>query len=355
MILDYILNRFTEQSHAMIIENKCIYSKNKTCVICKDICPEGAISIENEIKIDNGLCSGCGICKAICPTQSIVINSIGEENILRAIKDQKNIIFSCSKEDGIGSLKLNCLNSFNSELLAALFILYDDKKLNFNFSRCETCKYCNNYTIFEESMNKAIRFVKKFNIEPRYEIYFNEKDLIALSDEAISRRELFMMLKRSSTNLAAQTINTIVRDNNYLSIRKVLLNAINSKNFNIDNIHNPIFFMEYEVNENCNGCGKCEQICPGRAWRVDNKEESIEVYHNVSKCHNCGLCIKNCPENAIDDGIFNLNGLEEFNIKNEIVLTTCKSCGKKFLSKDESDKCTVCLKKDELRKKISSY
>lgn len=356
MIFDHILDKLTEQNHARIIENKCIYCKNKKCGICKDICPEEAISIENGIKIDEEICNGCGICKAICPTQSIVIKSIGEEIILHEIKDKKNIIFSCSYEDGVGNLKLNCLNSFHSELLAALFILYEDKKFNFNFSRCKACKYCNNNNIFKESLNKAISFVKKFNINPIYEIHFEEEELILLSNIAISRRELFKMLKLGTTNIATQTIDTIVSQNNdYLSVRKILLNALNSKKFNIDNIEDSIYFMNYIVSKSCNGCGKCGEICPSGAWEVDIGESNIRVYHDVSKCYNCGLCKENCPEKAISDEKLHLNGLKGFMIKNEIVLSTCKSCGKKFVSKEQSDKCVICHKKDKLRKILSSY
>ncbi|WFA09988.1 4Fe-4S binding protein [Tissierella sp. Yu-01] len=356
MIFDYIFDRLTEQNHAKVIEDKCIYYKNNSCDKCKNVCSEGAISIEYQVNIDEDLCSACGICKAICPTQAIAIKGIGEENILHEIKDKKNIIFTCSYEDGIGNLKLNCLNSFHPELLATLFILYEDKKFNFNLSRCKTCKYCNSNNIFKESLNKAISFVKKLNIDPIYEIHFDEEEVISLSDITISRRELFRMLKIGTANIATQTIDTIVsQKDDYLSIRKILLNAINSRSFNIENIEEPIYFMSYEVNKNCNGCGKCEKNCPDGAWKVDYGESSIRVYHNVSQCHNCGLCKENCPEKAISNAILNLNELEGFRIKNEIVLTTCKSCGKKFVSKDQSEKCVVCFKKDNLRKILSSY
>src|SRR5690606_964884 len=112
MIFDYILDKFTERNYAKIIDDKCIYYKNNDCDKCKSLCPERAISIEYQINIDKELCSSCGICKAVCPTQAIGLKGIGEENLLQTIKDKKNIVFSCSREDGIGNLKLNCLYSF---------------------------------------------------------------------------------------------------------------------------------------------------------------------------------------------------------------------------------------------------
>jgi len=47
--------------------------------------------------------------------------------------------------------------------------------------------------------------------------------------------------------------------------------------------------------------------------------------------------------------------LNEYAIKRKIALTTCSTCGKQFISEGGSEEqCAVCIKKELLRKKISS-
>jgi len=49
-----------------------------------------------------------------------------------------------------------------------------------------------------------------------------------------------------------------------------------------------------KVNENCNGCGRCAEVC---------KVEAIDIrgdvsYTNYNVWHGCGKCIKECPNDA---------------------------------------------------------
>lgn len=50
------------------------------------------------------------------------------------------------------------------------------------------------------------------------------------------------------------------------------------------------------INEKCNGCGICTDVCPHNVLKVGNKKAAI-----IEKdlCIECGACAKNCPFNAI--------------------------------------------------------
>ncbi len=53
--------------------------------------------------------------------------------------------------------------------------------------------------------------------------------------------------------------------------------------------------MAVKVNKNkCNGCGRCEEICPVNAIKM---EQNIAVISN--DCIECGACLSVCPEDAI--------------------------------------------------------
>ncbi|MHB8074080.1 4Fe-4S binding protein [Desulfosporosinus fructosivorans] len=47
---------------------------------------------------------------------------------------------------------------------------------------------------------------------------------------------------------------------------------------------------------NCNFCGKCEVVCPGKAIKVDKSEQNLILKQD--QCINCGKCVKSCPLKA---------------------------------------------------------
>lgn len=360
MLLNFFIEKLAEEHYPEIKLKKCInfHGMPNGCSKCKDLCPEKAITFKpGKIMFDENICSRCGICKAICPTQAIILKGLGEENILRTIKDKDNIIFSCSKKNGVGTLKLSCLNGFHSELLAALFILFKDKKFYFNLSRCSNCQIINNSCIFLSSLNIAVDFVKLLEINPQYEIINDEADLRGLSNENISRRELFSLLKKESSYLAAQTADTIIGGkDNQVSMRRILLKSIekiegSQEKTEYDNLP---FFAFWNVNDSCDGCGFCQSICLGGAWKVEKEEEKVSISHNSGKCYNCGICANLCSKRAIIKGNFSVDALKSYVIKYDKNLVVCSSCKKKFVPSNEEKKyCAICEKKEALRATIS--
>ncbi len=362
MLFDFLLEKFTEESYPEVNIKKCIYSNKatKSCSKCIDICPENAITFKNKkVHFDKELCSRCGICKVVCPTQGINMNGLGEENILRTIKNKKSIIFSCYTESPIDSLKITCLNALHPELLCALFILYSKNTFYFNISRCKNCKIVNNDDLLIFStLSKVENFLKPLGIKPNYKIIKEESEFKNLPQSIISRRDLFSLIKKESTNVATQATETIFMDkDNYLSIRKVLLNAIDSSKNLIENniIVSTTFFNILTVNTNCNGCGICEHNCSERAWKIQNKNKKLSIYHNSGKCYKCNKCIDLCPKNAIEEGSLGVYEINSYNFKKEIDLSTCVSCKKEFIpSYKDQKQCTVCKNREDLRKKIST-
>lgn len=359
MILDFFLEKLAVDNYPEVQSNKCLFTMydSQDCHSCEVVCPEEAVSLKDtRVFFDVKKCIGCGICKSICPTQAIMLRGLGEENILRTIKDKKNIVFSCSKVGGIGTLKLSCLNAFHPELLATLFISNPDKTFYFNLSKCSNCKLGNSNHLLFESINKAISLVKILRIEPTYKIVEEEKELINLPEDVLSRRDLLLLFKKKSTNLATKAAETIVNDKDQISIRKVLLKSIDKRQFNDTELFNIPFFESWDVNNSCNGCGICQKSCPGEAWKIDIGEEKIKLYHNSVKCYKCGICKDKCPQNAISEGIFSTDMLMKYNIKKEIDLVICKTCNNKFVPQDEGiEICPICAKKLALRKKIASF
>jgi len=46
-------------------------SKCTACGVCANVCPQGAIVINNSAVVNTALCTGCGICVGACPNSAI--------------------------------------------------------------------------------------------------------------------------------------------------------------------------------------------------------------------------------------------------------------------------------------------
>lgn len=359
MILDYFIHKLTEENPPEANETKCINSFGKICEckICIEICPEHAVKLKGKsVVYDSKLCTKCGMCKSKCPTQAIMLKVTGENDLINCADEKKNLVFSCSLEGGEGNLNISCLNALHPELIASLIMMYKDKKFHFNLSKCEKCKLGCDDSLFREALNKAVSFTESLGIDVSYEIHMEEKELSNLIVEEISRRDLFKLVRKESGNFALKTINTIIdNEDSQLSYRKILL--INMKNLRSEHKRNcsNIFWEYWDVNTDCDGCGKCESVCPGKAWKIENTETNVNLYHNPGNCYKCGLCEKICTKKAIIVGDVGNVDLWEFRLKREINLSICKTCNRKFISYDQDkDQCDVCRKKELLRRKIST-
>ncbi|MBN1353170.1 MAG: 4Fe-4S binding protein [Candidatus Omnitrophica bacterium] len=56
---------------AFIDESKCT-----ACGMCANICPQGAIMVNNLARVNMTLCIGCGACVGVCPNKTIFLRRI---------------------------------------------------------------------------------------------------------------------------------------------------------------------------------------------------------------------------------------------------------------------------------------
>ena len=55
---------------AFVDQNTCV-----GCGICRDVCPAGAIAVEEVAIVDPKRCTGCGHCVEQCPSGAIILHS----------------------------------------------------------------------------------------------------------------------------------------------------------------------------------------------------------------------------------------------------------------------------------------
>lgn len=49
----------------------------------------------------------------------------------------------------------------------------------------------------------------------------------------------------------------------------------------------------YKINDGCPNCGRCKDVCPVSAIKVDTNTVITD------KCINCGICVNVCPVRLI--------------------------------------------------------
>jgi heterodisulfide reductase subunit A-like polyferredoxin len=55
--------------------------------------------------------------------------------------------------------------------------------------------------------------------------------------------------------------------------------------------------VEFTVDRSaCNGCGRCQQVCPYDAIELNNDGKAVI---DQTLCQQDGLCVRVCPQNAI--------------------------------------------------------
>jgi NADH-quinone oxidoreductase subunit I len=83
-----------------------------------------------------------------------------------------------------------------------------------------------------------------------------------------------------------------------------VLYPFQKKPISVDFRGEPILRLKVDGSEKCNGCKKCESICPVRAIEVIVKNEGktktvTEFTVDLNKCIFCGMCESHCLQEAI--------------------------------------------------------
>jgi len=47
--------------------------------------------------------------------------------------------------------------------------------------------------------------------------------------------------------------------------------------------------------EKCTGCGRCVEVCPVEAIKVENEKATVDN----EECVDCGTCVDECPEDSL--------------------------------------------------------
>jgi len=135
------------------------------------------------------------------------------------------------------------------------------------------------YELLLNKHNVKLNFTQKLKMFSNYVIMYDMS------------KEVNKITEKSDKNLVP-IINSIKnRENNKVNRLTKIFSFIN-KDF-IKRV--STMDKDYNVNNNCTGCGICKEVCPVKNIELTNNKPQFN--HN---CENCTACIQFCPQKAIN-------------------------------------------------------
>ncbi|MBU1679251.1 MAG: 4Fe-4S binding protein [Bacteroidetes bacterium] len=294
MILDYLLHKAEKISVPLTVKkSSCSRFRlaESKCGDCINACPFNAISIEDEIQINEKKCEGCLLCTAACKNEAISAEI--SVNTFEKLKVQhQKILIGCTKADNVHHFRKACIGWLSEEVL-----LYLAKNFPNGFAIDKTnCAKCVN--------KPALDFVEKniCSLNSKYP-YLNfytidRKENLDNFSKVFSRRDFFTILsvgaKKEAVNYSdsQKDVRVYYSDTNLSLKRNAVMALAGDENSNeyLD------FVYDININDSCTNCMECTAICPTSSL-IENDLGKLEV--KAERCSGCNLCSQFCLDNAI--------------------------------------------------------
>ena len=294
---------FQKTNHLSIYSGNCLrrISPLAQCNICEQLCPEHALSFENDQwKAVN--CSLCGLCASLCPTQVFQIDQH------RVIQYQKNqpVSLCCSQNQAAPpeAIRLNCLQQFSP--LSLIYLLYHHPKLIIYLSpaQCQACRH----NWYAQGLVQQLE---------QYQLPAEKLEIVTIDPDSQpqsngnQRRELFRdffhRTGEHSKKAVADTVekltatftsNEVATDSTEIFPSRLPLYALYVKKQLPVKEQAELPFRQMECSA-CNFCSACSHVCPTQALTLTETETRKQLNFQPELCINCNLCQSVCMQKGL--------------------------------------------------------
>ncbi|MES9859985.1 MAG: 4Fe-4S dicluster domain-containing protein [Candidatus Thiodiazotropha sp. LLP2] len=327
---------------ADIIEDRCVHSNIEvaSCKACVDVCPKDAWLLDDEsLLLNESVCDGCGLCSPACPEGAITINN---EILVGQLHDSSIAICAC--EYTIPADKEGVLPCINAIGLQEILTLYERgiSKWSVTTLECNDCKRGKGVHLSEKinHLNNSLRKTGKREIRLsllsiREWLEITQSISEDLSGPKLSRRGFLEGIISTGFNKRIELQNSVLTKSiSFKPPGKLLPKAIES--------HIWPFLPEID-SHSCNGCNACVKVCQHQAIQLLKFDTEFSYYIQPEACSGCKMCSDVCELDAVT--------VREWksSVKQQIELTSnnCSSCGNLFhIPKKQSDEnagyCQIC-------------
>lgn len=347
-------------------------SRTSVCQYCIPACHADAINLSDGLDLDITKCDGCGFCVQACPNGVFDVNTPSDFELLAQVKlmskDSKELMFTC-KVFLEGKLRPNeisipCVGRLHEGFLLASAI-YGFKEIAVDAYHCGECdKYrpelLGRVIETSNSLASQLELGCAFKISDEDIKRSKNSDKEQSPDHGIhlSRRNFLEHLKQrtvdSTSELIVSSIPDFEDEDNSLtkkiptnrSLLKQVMKRLKAEDVKIEA---PDLFSNVTIADTCSACDFCSDLCPTEALKKTSRDNAVTLMFMPYLCTGCGLCIDVCPHTSITVEPANqpLNVNESYALV-EATMVKCAKCGVQFASRDKSDKCIFCKKKEQL-------
>jgi len=328
-------------------------SLKSECSACFDACNDEAISFEEGgIRVANAKCTECFACIGVCPSSAVVSSSADVLGFVARFLDSSDTYLSC---DTCGF----CLLAFDAQILLTMLALRrSDISMVAN-----GCSKCADNNGFGELLDSVNAYAEGFGFVGRY-VQNSGSEQKVKNTPSVDRRGFFGALSGKNIIKAAKSINDASKDDSFFgldgidfemlkqkrlpTVREGLLGVVDASR-TAEAALTPLFFTDKMIDESCNNCELCYNLCPTGALSVARLKNAISF--ESYKCIMCKLCEDVCETKSIHSmPTVSLRNFASKN-KNELIkfkVTRCYSCGTLFTVDENSNgACPRCAKEDE--------
>ncbi|MCK8816094.1 4Fe-4S dicluster domain-containing protein [Natroniella sulfidigena] len=382
MLIKKLFDLITEIDFAPIKINSSsctkLRSPHNNCQNCIEACPQGAITIDKEVKISYSKCDNCGQCYSSCPVGVFQIQEGSDAKLIteatRIADANDKLIINCQenrlqRKEKQSAIKVNCLGRLTPGLLLEFLGL----GFNYLVLKTENCIQCQQAA--EELINGIITdtdsLLKAVGEENR--IWFNQfeaesapqtgidflsavtVDNSNVSAEVTDRREVFSVLSsevKKSFSKQEEQEEQLAKKVSF--DRKKIINFL--EQISIDKIEfneqAQSLLWSLNISSDCSFCGSCVKLCPTSALQLKKEgEDEEEISYQQLFCTGCNLCQDICVVDAIE-----LVKAQKINLcqEEEVLLKgskrNCSQCEQEFITAQQGDevKCFGCSFQERL-------
>ncbi len=360
----------SSRAYLEVNSGQCLRLRHKksSCRLCLESCPCGAISIDESLHVESSLCPGCGICVNVCPTGVFELRDLAYKSLLGQVREGTVVEFDCSwsspsHQDG---LSVPCLGYLNEAVLTGATI-GGSQAVRLNVTpQCKKCRFNLGLRLATKSMKRANRVLALFGLPKMVSASAKETgDSLPNPQEGqlCSRREFFSYLHGETRSRVAAAIKSVDSDQAISAKvtleprlpqkRSLLLEHIKKLGQPVTDraVANDLPFIQVEIHDDCDGCGRCVTFCPTGALRSHNQGDRQVIDFRLGYCLACGLCADICPQGAIAYSA-SINPGDLVNDGKTILVahskSTCARCGQTYITVSGNGLCLNCQKEKEM-------
>ena len=276
--------------------------RGSSCQQCLDLCPHGAITLENGLALDAEQCRGCLLCTTVCPVGALEPR-LDFSVCLAQLARVPEPVLGCIRTKGCSNATLSCLGGLAEEYLLLLYHTLTGS-LTLNLTQCADCSNKPMIALLRQRLD-AIFTAGLSGSHCSIVIVELVQDL-HYRDESVDRRSFLKSCRNYLFKSADIILSTIQEESQRrseyaekrLPVRREWLNRTRNKSSQELEVRIGAHFDASIVfAETCTGCQGCVAICPTGALQTESAETPPTFIQRL--CTGCGLCREFCLDGAV--------------------------------------------------------